>query len=206
MTAPSMETVPGWDELAVRVRGCTRCVDLAASRSKVVVGQAPAGAEVVLLTEAPGPAEDGAGRPLAGRSGHHLDFLLADAGMWRKDVAVLSVVKCRPPDGRPARRVETENCRDWTAAQLELIDPLLILTMGQAAAEWALGRGAALSAVRGHLHQFGSRPLIPTYHPAVAIRTGRSGAPAALLEQDLRYAAGLLPTLRSLRTASGGLC
>src|SRR5581483_6443499 len=120
--------VAGWDELAQQVRGCTRCVDLVASRSKVVVGQAPAGAEVVLLTEAPGPAEDSAGRPLAGRSGHHLDFLLADVGMWRKDVAVLSVVKCRPPAGRPALRVETENCRGWTNMQIELVDPLLILT------------------------------------------------------------------------------
>jgi uracil-DNA glycosylase len=78
--------------------------------------------------------------------------------------------------------------------------------MGQAAAEWALGRGAELSAVRGHLHQFGPWPLLPTFHPAVAIRVGRTGGPAALLEQDIRYAAELLPRLRTLRAATGAPC
>jgi DNA polymerase len=196
----------GWEELAGQVSACTACVDLVASRRRVVVGQAPAGAELLLLTEAPAGAEESAGRPLAGRAGHHLDFLLAEVGLWRKEVATLSVVKCRPPDGRPPLRTEIENCRGWTRRQVELIDPLLIITMGQAAAEWALGRGAALSAVRGHLHQFGPWPLLPTFHPTLAIRVGRTGAPAMLLEQDVRYAAELLPRLRTLRATGGAAC
>jgi len=199
-------TVERWEDLAAQVEACTACADLAASRTRVVVGQAPTGAELLLLTGAPGAAEDGSGRPLAGRSGSHLDFLLAESDLWRKSIAVLNVVKCLPPEGRPAVRAEVEQCRGWTGRQIELIDPLLIVTMGQAAAEWALGRGAELSAVRGHLHQFGRWPLLPTFHPSVAIRVGRIGAPAVLLEQDIRYAAELLPRLRTLRAARAAPC
>gem|GEM_PF-4284741 len=53
--------------------------------------------------------------------------------------------------------------------------------------------------MRGHLHRFGSRPLLPTHHPAAALRVGRTGGPAMLLEEDLRYAAALLPKLKALR-------
>ncbi len=206
MSAPATESAEGWEELATQVSACTACVDLAVSRRHVVVGQAPTGAELLLLTEAPGAAEEGAVRPLAGRSGHHLDFLLGQVGLWRKAIATVGVVKCRPPEGRSPLRAEVANCRGWTRRQIELIDPLLIVTMGQAAAEWALGRGVALSAVRGHLHQFGPWPLLPTFHPAVAIRVGRTGAPAMLLEQDVRYAAQQLPRLRTLRAAGGARC
>ncbi|HEX3830268.1 MAG TPA: uracil-DNA glycosylase [Sporichthyaceae bacterium] len=206
MTAEPAGSGEAWEELATQVSACTACVDLADSRRRVVVGQAPTGAELLLLTQAPGAAEESAARPLAGRSGHHLDFLLAEVGLWRKAIATVSVVKCRPPEGRAPLRAEIENCRGWTRRQIELIDPLLIVTMGQAAAEWALGRGVELSAVRGHLHQFGPWPLLPTFHPAVAIRVGRTGAPAMLLEQDVRYAAQLLPRLRTLRAAGGAPC
>jgi uracil-DNA glycosylase len=68
------ESGEAWGELAGQVTACTDCVDLAAaSRRRIVVGQAPAGAELLLLTEASGVAEEDAVRPLAGRSGHHLE-------------------------------------------------------------------------------------------------------------------------------------
>lgn len=73
MSVEPTESGEAWDELAGQVTACTDCVDLAASRRRVVVGQAPAGAELLLLTEAPGAAEESAVRPLAGRSGHHLE-------------------------------------------------------------------------------------------------------------------------------------
>jgi DNA polymerase len=206
VTGEVIASAVGWDELAGQVAACTTCVELAATRRHVVVGQAPVGAELLLLTDAPAAAEDSSGRPLSGRSGHHLDFLLAEMGLWPKSVAMSNVVKCRPPEGRPPLRDEVENCRGWTNRQIELIDPLLILTLGQAAAEWALGRGADLRAVRGHLHQFGRWPLLPTFHPSIAIRVGRTGAPAAQLEQDIRYAAALLPRLRALRSVGGAAC
>jgi DNA polymerase len=188
-----------WPELAGLISGCTACADLAAARKQVVVGEAPAGAELLLLGESPSSYEDSSGRPLVGRAGHHLDFVMAEVGLMRRAVAALAVVKCRPGEDRAPTRAEIERCRPWTLRQIEVIDPLLIVTMGQHATQWALGRGTTLSSVRGHLHQFGTRPLLPTFHPATAIRVGRTGAPALLLEEDLRYAAALLSRLRDLR-------
>lgn len=227
MSAPPVRPVAGvdaaaagtWEELSARLRDCIACAEPAATRRQVVVGVAPAGAELLLLGEAPAAQEDTTGRPFVGRSGHHLDFVMAEAGLTRRSVAVLNVLKCRPPAGRAPTLAETANCRPWLERQIELIDPLLVVTLGTAAAEWALGRGTTLPSVRGHLHLFGLRrplgagpaavaagrsqwPLLPTYHPAAAIRVGRTGTPAMLMEQDLRYAAGLLPELRRLRAAA----
>jgi uracil-DNA glycosylase family 4 len=202
MTTPT--AVTDWHDLAGRVSGCTACADLVAARKQVVVGEAPPGAELLLLGESPSPYEDSNGRPLVGRAGHHLDFVMAEVGLMRRTVATLAVVKCRPGEERAPTRAEIEQCRPWTLRQIEVIDPLLIVTLGQHATQWALGRGTTLSSVRGHLHQFGSRPLLPTYHPATAIRVGRLGTPAMLMEEDLRYAAGLLPRLRDLRAGRAG--
>jgi DNA polymerase len=202
MTTPT--AVTDWQDLADQVSGCTACTDLVASRKQVVVGEAPAGAELLLLGESPNSYEDSNGRPLVGRAGHHLDFVLAELGLNRRTMASLAVVKCRPGDGRAPTRVHIERCRPWTLRQIEVIDPLLIVTLGQHATEWALGRGTTLSSVRGHLHLFGTRPLLPTFHPVTAIRVGRTGAPAMVMEHDLRYAAVLLPRLRALRAAGAG--
>jgi uracil-DNA glycosylase family 4 len=129
---------------------------------------------------------------------------MAEVGLLRRTVAALAVVKCRPGEDRAPTRVEIERCRPWTLRQIEFIDPLIIVTLGQHATQWALGRGTTLSSVRGHLHLFGTRPLLPTYHPATAIRVGRLGTPAMVMEDDLRYVAGLLPRLRDLRAGRVG--
>ncbi len=187
--------------LAAAVDTCAACTELTGPRHHVVVGQLPPGAELLLLSGVPTKQEESAGRPFIGRSGHHLDFLLGNFGLLRKrQVATLSVVNCLPADeGDSISRAEIEACRPWAMEQIEDIDPLLIVTLGPQATEWALGVATVLSAVRGHLHQFGTRPLIPTHHPVAAIHCGTRGAPAAQLEQDLRYAVELLPALRALR-------
>jgi uracil-DNA glycosylase family 4 len=195
-------TMADWAALVDRLPGCVACPELAAGRTQVVPGQFPPGAELLLLGEAPGANEDRLGVPFVGRSGHHLDFVMAEAGIVRNTVAVLNVLKCRPPENRAPNRVETANCRPWLERQIDLIDPLIVVTLGLTATEWALGRGTTLSAVRGHLHLFGTRPLLPTYHPAAAIRVGRTGRPAQLLDEDIRFVARLLPELRARRQAS----
>ena len=82
-----------WDELVSVSNGCVACPELAATRSTVVVGEAPAGARLALVGEAPGADEDRAGRPFVGRAGRLLDELLAGAGLDRSAVAVLNVLQ-----------------------------------------------------------------------------------------------------------------
>jgi uracil-DNA glycosylase family 4 len=195
-TAPDIRTLP---ELSGALRACVACSELAEGRTQVVPGSFPAGADVLLIGEAPGATEDAVGVPFVGRAGQLLDQLLAEAGLPRERVAMANVLKCRPPANRKPRRPEIERCRPWLVRQIELLDPVLLVTLGGTAAEWALGRGVKLAAARGSVHRYAGRPLLVTYHPSAAIRFGPAGAPMAALRDDLQRAARLAADLRSSR-------
>lgn len=184
----------GWDALAVSIRGCTACPELVATRSSVVVGEAPPAAVLALVGEAPGAQEDSTGRPFVGRAGQLLDRILAEVGVGRSEVAVLNVLKCRPPANRPPRPVETTNCRPWLQQQLALAAPRVAVPLGLSATRWFLGRVATLAAVRGRAHPMPEWTVVPTYHPSAALRFGPTGAPLAALRADLAYAVSLMDT------------
>lgn len=185
-----------WAELAVSAQTCVACPELAASRTTVVVGDAPAGARLALVGEAPGAEEDRTGRPFVGKAGTLLDRLLDEAGLDRSGVAVVNVLQCRPPGNRTPTTTEVTRCRGWLERKLQLIAPELVVTLGLSAAAAFLGRGVRLASVRGEVHEVDGRRILPTYHPSAAIRFGPNGAPLAALRADLRTAAGLL-TARS---------
>jgi DNA polymerase len=186
----------GWTDLVTAVQGCVACPELAASRTRVVAGQAPPGADVLLVGEAPGAQEDETGVPFVGRSGQLLDGLLAEAGLRRDQVAVANVLKCRPPANRKPRRAEVARCRPWLDRQLDLVDPVVVVALGGTAAEWFVGPGARIAALREQgrviplLHR--GRRLVVTYHPSAAIRFGPRGAPLAALREDLAEVARVL--------------
>lgn len=173
------------------IRACTRCPELAATRTTVVVGDTPPGARLLVVGEAPGALEDETGRPFVGRSGQLLDRVLAEVGLPRPQVAVLNTVKCRPPGNRVPTREESSNCRPWTGAQLDVLQPDLVVTLGLTSATWFLGR-TTLAAVRGRVHEVGDRRVLPTYHPAAALRGGPNGEAMRLLREDLALAARLV--------------
>ena len=173
------------------MRACTRCEELAATRQQVVVGTCAPGPRLLVVGEAPGAQEDQTGVPFVGRSGQLLDRLLAEAGLPRSEVGVINTVKCRPPGNRLPTRVETASCRSWTSAQLALIEPALVVTLGLSAATWFLGR-TTLGAVRGRVHEADGLRVLPTYHPAAALRGGPQGEPMRLLREDLATAVRLV--------------
>lgn len=177
--------------LVQSILACTACAELAATRSTVVVGTTPPGARLLVVGEAPGAQEDETGIPFVGRSGQLLDRLLAEAGLPRQQVAVLNTVRCRPPGNRVPTREETANCRPWTIRQLVLLEPQLVLTLGLSATRWFLGR-TTLSAVRGKVHEVDGRRVLPTYHPAAALRGGPDGEPMRLLREDVATAVRLV--------------
>jgi uracil-DNA glycosylase family 4 len=189
---------PDWAALSRLVRGCTACPELAASRTSVVVGQAPAGARLLLLGEAPGAEEDARAEPFVGRAGQLLDRTLGEAGLSRRNVAVLNILKCRPPGNRRPSPAEVACCREWLDRQLELLVPALVVTLGTTAAAALLGRVPSLAAVRGRVHQVphaagrpGPLSVLPTYHPSAALRFGPAGEPLRALRADLELAASL---------------
>ena len=181
-----------WAELAAAARSCTACAELAATRTTVVVGEAPAGARLALVGEAPGADEDRLGRPFVGRAGSLLDGLLAEAGLARDAVAVVNVLQCRPPGNRAPKPDEVARCRGWLVRKLELAAPELVVPLGLTATAWFLGRGVRLGQVRGRVHEVDGLRVLPTYHPSAAIRFGPAGEPLAGLRADLTLAATLL--------------
>jgi uracil-DNA glycosylase family 4 len=180
------------DSLALVVRACVACPELAATRTTVVVGDTPPRPRLLIVGEAPGANEDLVGRPFIGKGGQLLDELMAAAGLARADAAVLNILKCRPPANRTPSRAEALRCSGWLDRQIELIDPPLVLTLGRTALTWALGAAVTIDGARGHVHDRRGRRLVVSYHPSAAIRFGPRGAPRLALEADLRFAAAVL--------------
>lgn len=181
-----------WQELADRVRSCTACVELAATRGHVVVGDYPKAARVLLVGEAPGAEEDASGRPFVGRAGKALNAALAAADLPREQVAVINIIKCRPPGNRRPLAQEAANCRGWLDRQVALIDPAVIVALGLTAIAglWddAPTSKLVLRELRGRVLTAGGRRMIATYHPSGALRHGPDGAPMQALRDDLALA------------------
>ncbi len=147
----------------------------------------------MILGEAPGQTEAGAGRPFVGRSGQTLDRALQEAGVSREQAYVTNVVLHRPTGAagkdRPPRPAEVIACEPWLDAQLAIVLPMVVLTLGQVAAARLLGRSTMLEAVRGRAHRCGDRWVVPTYHPASLNRVPER---RARFRSDVGLAAAML--------------
>jgi len=171
---------------------CMRC-DLSNSRTSVVFGSGDSSARLVLLGEGPGALEDETGEPFVGRSGQLLMKLLADEiGLKRHEVYITSMVKCRPPGNRNPSKREVAECQPYLIEQLRLIDPVVVVTLGNVATQTMLETKDGITVLHGKAF---SSPLcgalvMPTFHPAAALR-GRPAVEAALRE-DLRHVRAVL--------------
>src|SRR2546421_4326184 len=113
-----------------QARDCTRCPQLASTRTTVVFGAGNADADLMFVGEAPGKNEDEQGLPFVGRAGQLLNELLEEIGLERKDVFVANTLKCRPPGNRDPQPGEIDACEDYLFRQIELIEPKVICTLG----------------------------------------------------------------------------
>ena len=158
--------------LADEAAGCTLC-GLAAGRNTVVFGTGDPDADLMFVGEGPGAEEDRQGIPFVGRSGRLLDRLLAEElGIDRSRCYIANVVKCRPPDNRDPRADEVEACRPYLERQIGLVDPVVIVTLGNFATRLLLDTDTGITRLRGRSYPFGGRQLGPTFHPAAALRGG----------------------------------
>lgn len=186
-------TVPddgGLERLAAEASTCTRCA-LAAGRTSVVFGSGDPKARLMFVGEAPGHDEDLAGEPFVGRSGKLLDRLMREElGIERSSCYIANVVKCRPPRNRDPKEEEIEACRPYLHRQVELIRPVVVVTLGNFATRLLLGTSEGISRLRGRTYRWGDRHLVPTYHPAAVLRS--SGEMLAEMRADFVRAKQLL--------------
>lgn len=160
--------------LGQAVEACRAC-PLGQSRERSSFNSVPKtpaeGLEVVLLSGAPGPAEEASGRALAGEAAEMLEAILTK-GMRREpsSVHVTAVVKCRPPGDREPTQGERAACAGFLERELELLRPKVVLALGARAAEHLLKVERVGSGARGRLHEVQGQRVIPTFHPAFLIQ------------------------------------
>ena len=173
-------------ELYTQARACERCPQLAQTRTQVVFGAGNANADVLFVGEAPGGKEDEQGVPFVGAAGKLLSKLLEGVGLSRETVFIANVLKCRPPQNRDPLPQEIERCEPWLWRQIELIEPIVVITLGRYATGLLRGEMVPLNSVRGkpEVRVIGTRAvrLFPVLHPAAALY--RRDPNLRLLEED----------------------
>ena len=158
--------------VARRVAACTRCADLAASRTQTVFGTGNPHSNLVFLGEAPGADEDREGKPFVGRCGQLLtDIITKGMQLRREDVYIMNILRCRPPNNRPPLPVEAASCREYLDAQLAIVRPKFICCLGATAAQNLLQVDTAIGHLRGRMIDFQGMRVLCTYHPAYLLRT-----------------------------------
>jgi DNA polymerase len=169
---------------------CTRC-DLSLTRQRVVIGSGPLKPMLLVVGEAPGRSEDEGGEPFIGRSGQLLFRLIVEeVGITRAECFVTNVVKCRPPNNRTPTRHELDTCQPWFRAQLDDVQPRVVLALGNTAARSIFGYERGIGQTHGVVTQLESGPGLATYHPAAALRGG--AGVLEMMRADLRIVKSLL--------------
>lgn len=107
------------------------CPNLAETATQLVFGDGSPDAELVFIGEAPGKNEDEQGLPFVGAAGKFLNEMLAMIGLKREDVYITNIVKYRPPNNRDPLPDEKEAFLPFLQAQLEVIQPKLVITLGR---------------------------------------------------------------------------
>jgi len=184
-TSPNQLTL---DALRPRVEGCTRC-PLSETRTNVVFGEGCPTAEVLFIGEGPGEVEDNTGRPFVGPAGQKLDEVLASVEIRREDVFIGNVVKCRPPGNRVPTKQEMETCFPFLEAQIALIQPSLIVTLGNTSTQWLIPDVPGITKSRGKFFSWrGGIQVLPMFHPSYLLRypSREKGSPKYLTWQDVQ--------------------
>ncbi len=163
------------EEAASEAATCTRC-RLAGGRTQVVYGVGNTDADLMFIGEGPGYHEDKQGEPFVGAAGQLLNRMLAEIELRREDVYIGNVIKCRPPGNRDPLPDEVEACTPWLVEQISLIQPAIVVTLGNFATRFVLGKPVSIGRVRGERFPWRGRTVIPTYHPAAILRGGGEGS------------------------------
>jgi DNA polymerase len=149
---------------------------------KIVLGVGSLDASIMFVGEAPGAEEEIQGEPFVGPADQLLNRMIGGMGLSRSDVYIGNIMNWRPdlplgPDGvqtgnRPPTDGEMAHCLPYLRAQIEIVNPRLLVALGTSAAKGLLGSKAfgSLGEVRGRWHDFGGRPLMVTYHPSYILR------------------------------------
>ncbi len=177
--------------LREKILCCTLC-PLSAGRKNAVPGEGDSGARLMFVGEGPGAEEDIQGKPFVGRAGQLLTKIIEAMKIRRDDVYITNVVKCRPPNNRTPLRQEIETCKPYLLAQIEAIQPEVIVTLGKVATDFFVPSAAGMSLLRGNFHEYGKIQVMPTFHPSYLVRNEGDRNIRKLVWQDMQKVMGIL--------------
>lgn len=200
--APSPFTLPQGDKatrmaaLRERVTGDVVCCSHVRPGKKVVLGVGSLDAAIMFVGEAPGAEEENQGEPFVGPAGQLLTKMIGAMGLKREEVYIGNIMNWRPEmplnasgvqyGNRPPNEEEMRYCLPYLQAQIEIVNPALLVALGSTAAQGLLGAGSfkALGEVRGRWHAFAGKPLMVTYHPSYILRN-QSNRSKRMIWEDL---------------------
>ena len=151
------------------VLNCQKC-PLSQTRTHAVPGEGDLNADLMFVGEGPGRDEDLQGRPFVGRAGQLLTKIIRAMTFQREEVYITNIVKCRPPGNRNPQGNEIASCKDYLLAQIELINPKVIVSLGKVAADFFIRSSLGMTALRGDFYDFDNIKVMPTFHPSYLIR------------------------------------
>jgi DNA polymerase len=167
-------------ELRERALACVKCPNLVAARRNVVFGVGSIDAQLMFVGEAPGMDEDAQGEPFVGAAGHLLTKIIQAMGLTRETVYIANILKCRPDTpgqasgNRKPTPEEMQTCIPYLHAQVDLIQPKVLVALGGTAVEGLLGK-TGITRLRGHWQSYREIPLMPTFHPSFLLRPENAG-------------------------------
>lgn len=190
-----------WEWLRQRVLDCPTCLAHTPEGLKVVFGVGNIDADIFFCGEAPGGEEEIQGEPFVGPAGQLLTKMIVAMGLKREDVYIGNILNWRPQmegrasgkatsqvGNRPPTEEEMSFGLPYLRAQIEVVQPKVIVALGSTAAQGLLGFGSfkSLGSIRGKWQQFSGTPLMVTYHPSYLLRYGTPQAKRQVWEDLLQ--------------------
>lgn len=184
-----------FEQLKKEYSQCTKCSQLVKSRRQVVFGDGNPHSQILFLGEAPGAEEDKQGIPFCGASGKVLSELLSSMGLTREEIFITNTILCRPENNRPPAKEEVENCRSRLDQLIELMQPKVIVTIGNFATERILSR-TGIKSIHGKIFTkmiCGKEiKVVPVIHPANYLYNGRNPKVLEEMKKDFLVIASVI--------------
>ena len=193
---PEGEKSARWAALREIVLGDAVCKSHVRAGKQVVFGVGSVDAKIMFVGEAPGADEEVQGEPFVGPAGQLLTKMITAMGLKRSDVYIGNIMNWRPEmpldssgtqfGNRPPTEQEMAYCLPYLKAQIEVVNPDVLVALGSTAAQGLLGVGSfkALGDIRGRWHEFAGKPLMVTYHPSYILRN-QSNRSKRMIWEDL---------------------
>jgi len=187
------------DEIAEKINNCQKC-PLYLTRQHAVPGEGSYSSSVIFIGEAPGEVEDLQGKPFIGKAGQLFSKILQSVQIKRKDIFITNMIKCRPPGNRNPSKSEIEVCLPYLESQIALINPKIIVTLGNISTKFLLDSNEGISKLRGKWFTWiGGIRIFPMFHPSYLLRHEETtpGSPKELTWRDIKELKKMLEQVKT---------